>query len=381
MEGPAVLLPRQQVTLARGAKDKEHAMSSKLNTAIAVAGIDIGKNSFHVIGLDKRGAIVLRQKWSRGQVEARLANTPPCLIGMEACVGAHHLSRKLQALGHDARLMPAKYVRPYSKGQKNDFRDAEAIAEAVQRPTMRFVATKTGDQLDLQALHRVRERLVGQRTGIINQIRAFLLERGVAVRQGLRFLRIELPGILAKRTDVLSPRMLHLIEGLADDWHRLDERIEALSSEIGALACGDPACDRLMTVPGIGPIISSATVAAIGNGAAFSKGRDFGAWLGLVPKQISTGDRTILGKISRRGNRYLRSLFVQAAWVVLVRVGPKHWDRYGLKSWIEAAKKRLHHNVLAIALANKLARIAWAVLNKERKFECIRTNKMSPRAA
>ena len=136
-------------------------MSSKLNTAIAVAGIDIGKNSFHVIGLDKRGAIVLRQKWSRGQVEARLANTPPCLIGMEACVGAHHLSRKLQALGHDARLMPAKYVRPYSKGQKNDFRDAEAIAEAVQRPTMRFVATKTADQLDLQALHRVRERLVG----------------------------------------------------------------------------------------------------------------------------------------------------------------------------------------------------------------------------
>src|SRR6476620_708776 len=167
-------------------------MSSKLNTAIAVVGIDIGKNSFHVVGLDKRGAIALRQKWSRGQVEARFANMPPCMIGMEACVGAHHLSRKLQALGHDARLMPAKYVRPYSKGQKNDFRDAEAIAEAVQRPTMRFVATKTGDQLDLQALHRVRERLVGQRTGIINQIRAFLLERGVAVRQGLRVLRIEL---------------------------------------------------------------------------------------------------------------------------------------------------------------------------------------------
>src|SRR5258707_4100276 len=277
---------------------------------------------------------------------------PPCLVGMEACVGAHHLSRKLNSLGHNARLMPAKYVRPYSKGQKNDFRDAEAIAEAVQRPTMRFVATKTGDQLDLQALHRVRERLVGQRTGIINQIRAFLLERGIAVRQGLRFLRAELPSILAKRTDVLSPRMLHLIEGLADDWRRLDERVEGLSSEIGALACGDPACDRLMTVPGIGPIISSATVAAIGNGAAFAKGRDFGAWLGLVPKQISTGDRTILGKISRRGNRYLRSLFVQAAWVVLVKIGPKHWQRYGLETWIAAARKRLHHNVLAIALAN-----------------------------
>jgi transposase len=162
---------------------------SQILSTVAVIGIDIGKNSFHVVGLDGDGAIVLRQKWSRGQVEARLANAPLCLIGMEACVGAHHLSRKLKALGHDARLMRAKYVRPYSKGQKNDFRDAEAIAEAVQRPTMKFVATKTADQLDLQALHRVRERLVSQRTGIINQIRAFLLERGVAVRQGLRFLR------------------------------------------------------------------------------------------------------------------------------------------------------------------------------------------------
>ena len=150
-------------------------VSDSSTAAIAVIGIDIGKNSFHIVGLDERGAIVLRQKWSRGQVEARFANMPPCLIGMEACVGAHHLSRKLKALGHDARLMPAKYVRPYSKGQKNDFRDAEAIAEAVQRPTMKFVATKTADQLDLQALHRVRERLVSQRTGIINQIRAFLL--------------------------------------------------------------------------------------------------------------------------------------------------------------------------------------------------------------
>ncbi len=201
-------------------------MSHKLNSAIAVIGIDIGKNSFHVVGQDRRGAIMLRQKWSRGQLETRLANLPPCLIGMEACVGAHHLSRKLRMLGHDARLMPAKYVRPYSKGQKNDFRDAEAIAEAVQRPTMKFVATKTAEQLDLQALHRVRERLVSQRTGIINQIRAFLLERGVAVRQGLRFLRAELPRILATPGDLLSPRMVRVIEDLAGDWRRLDERIE-----------------------------------------------------------------------------------------------------------------------------------------------------------
>src|SRR5271163_2724593 len=200
-------------------------MSNQSNSTVATMGIDIGKNSFHVVGLDQRGAIVLRQKWSRGQIEARLANMPACPIGMEACVGAHHLSRKLQSQGHDARLMPAKYVRAYLKGQKNDFRDAEAIAEAVQRPTMRFVATKTVDQLDLQALHRVRDRLVGQRTGIINQIRAFLLERGIAVRQGQRFLRAELPGILAAPADVLSPRMAHIIEDLMGDWRRLDERI------------------------------------------------------------------------------------------------------------------------------------------------------------
>jgi transposase len=353
-----------------GSKDEEHAMSAKLNSGIAVVGIDIGKNSFHVVGLDRRGAIVLRQKWSRGQVETRLANLPPCLIGMEACVGAHHLSRKLTSLGHNARLMPAKYVRPYSRGQKNDFRDAEAIAEAVQRPTMKFVATKTAEQLDLQALHRVRERLVSQRTGIINQIRAFLLERGVAVRQGLRFLRAELPRILATSPATLSPRMLHVIEDLAGDWRRLDDRIEGLSSEIEVLARHDPGCERLMSVPGIGPIISSAMVAAIGAGDGFSKGRDFAAWLGLVPKQISTGDRTILGKISKRGNRYLRVLFVQAAWVVLIK--PKSWDRHGLKSWLEAAKKRLHHNVLAIALANKLARIAWSVLAHGRAFEASR---------
>src|SRR5260221_5882204 len=353
--------------LGRGPIKRSTAMSNKSDATVATIGIDIGKNSFHVVGLDGRGAIVLRQKWSRGQVESRFANMPSCLIGMEACVGAHHLSRKLRALGHDARLMPAKYVRPYSKGQKNDFRDAEAIAEAVQRPTMKFVATKTADQLDLQALHRVRERLVSQRTGVINQIRALLLEGGFAMRQGQRFLRAELPRILATPPDVLSPRMLRIIEDLAGDWRRLDERVERLSDEIEAIARQDAGCDRLMSVPGIGPIISSAMVAAIGAGDVFSKGRDFAAWLGLVPKQISTGDRTILGKISRRGNRYLRALFVQAAWVVLIK--PKSWDRHGLKPWLEAAKKRLHHNVLAIALANKLARIAWSVLAHGRTFE------------
>ena len=182
------------------------------------------------------------------------------------------------------------------------------------------------------------------------------------MRQGQRFLRLELPRILATPPDVLSPRMVRVIQGLASDWHRLDERIEGLSSEIEALAKQDAGCKRLMSVPGIGPIISSAMVAAIGTGDSFSKGRDFAAWLGLVPRQISTGDRTILGKISKRGNRYLRVLFVQAAWVVLVKVKPNRWEGHGLKPWIEAAKRRMHHNVLAIALANKLARMAWAMM-------------------
>ena len=318
---------------------------------------------------------MLRQKWSRGQVEARLANLPPCLIGMEACVGAHHLSRKLNSLGHDARLMPAKYVRPYSKGQKNDFRDAEAIAEAVQRPTMKFVATKTADQLDLQALHRVRERLVSQRTGIINQIRAFLLERGIAVRQGQRFLRAELPRILATPPDLLSPRMVRVIEDLAGDWRRLDERIEGLSSEIEIVARQDAGCERLMSVPGSGRSSPAQWWQQLALGMP-SQGRDFAAWMGLVPKQMSTGDRTILGKISKRGNRYLRVLFVQAAWVVLIK--PKIWERSGLKPWIQAAKKRLHHNVLAIALANKLARIAWSVLARGRVSRYARWMRQQP---
>src|SRR3984957_17554946 len=255
------------IEAGKGRPDKEHTMPATAQTAVAVIGIDIGKNSFHVVGLDSRGNRAASEvvAWPGRSAAGEYVAVQ---IGMEACVGAHYLSRKLKALCHDARLMPAKYVRPYSKGQKNDFRDAEAIAEAVQRPTMKFVATKTADQLDLQALHRVRDRLVGQRTGVINQIRAFMLERGIAVRQGLRSLRSELPGVLATRTDVLLPRMLRIIEDLAGDWRRLDERIEGLSSEIETLARQDAGCERLMTVPGIGPIISSAMVAAIGTASA-----------------------------------------------------------------------------------------------------------------
>jgi transposase len=334
---------------------------------ITTIGIDLGKNTFHLVGLDRRGAIASQLKLSRGQLERRLVNVPPCLIGMEACSGSHHIGRRLTALGHDVRLIPAQYVKPFLKGHKNDYRDAEAIAEAVQRPTMRFVAIKTPEQMDLLALHRVRSRLVGQRTGLINQIRGFLIERGITVRQGVMPLRKALPDILGSNAEALSPRMVGLIADLAQDWRRLDERIAAVSAQIEALAQQDESCERLMTIPGVGPIISSAVVAAIGNGTGFKQGRDFAAWLGLVPKQESTGDRTILGKISKRGNKYLRTLFVQAAHVVLVR-RPGAAKR-ALWPWIEQASRRLHRNMLTIALANKLARIAWAVLARGRAYE------------
>jgi transposase len=341
--------------------------SRKTAGIITTIGIDLGKNTFHLVGFDRRGVIILQRKVSRGQLERHLANIPRCLIGMEACSGSHHIGRQLAAVGHDVRLIPAQYVKPFLKGHKNDYRDAEAIAEAVLRPTMHFVAIKTPEQMDLLALHRVRSRLVSHRTGVINQIRGFLIERGIIVRQGVVPLRKALPEILSSHTGVVSPRLVSLITDLAQDWRRLDERIAAVSTEIEALAERDDGCQRLMTVPGVGPIISSAVVAAIGNGAGFKQGRDFGAWLGLVPKQESTGDRTILGKISKRGNKYLRTLFVQAAHVVLVR-RPRAAMR-GLWPWIEQASKRLHRNMLAIALANKLARIVWAVLARGRAYQ------------
>jgi transposase len=334
-----------------------------MSDVVTTVGIDIGKTTFHLIGFDGRGAIALRQKVSRAQLERRFVALPRCLVGMEACCGAHHVGRRLAALGHEVRLIPARYVKPFVKSNKNDFRDAEAIAEAVLRPTMRFVPLKSREQLDLQALHRVRQRLVGERTAVINQIRGFLLEHGIAVRAGPPALRRVLPEILADRGGALSPGMARLLAGLAEDWRRLDERIGEVTATIEEAARRDEGCRRLMAVPGIGPVVSSAMVAAIGDGAAFAKARDFGAWLGLVPKQVSTGDRTLLLGISKRGNRYLRTMFIQGARSVLLRRAT--WANHSFGRWLEAAAPRLHRNVLAVALAHKLARIAWSVLTRE----------------
>jgi transposase len=349
-------------------------MSSRLqkHADVSAIGIDIGKNTFHLIGQDRRGKIVMRARVSRSQLMERLVNVPRCLIGMEAGAGAHHIARRLIEIGHDVRLLPAQYVKPFLKGHKNDYRDAEAIIEAVQRPTMSFVAVKTAEQCDLQALHRVRSRLVRLRTGTINQIRGLLQERGIVIGQRTSPLRKALPAILADPPNHLSPRILRLLMSLIEELNTLEARIESLTEEIEALAAEDEACQRLMTVPGIGVIISSAVVSAIGTGSTFKQGRDFAAWLGLVPRQVSTGGRTKLAGLSKRGNSYLRTLFVQAAHVILVKKPAA--AQAGLWPWIERAAKRMaHRNLLATALANKLARIAWAVLARGHAYRPIAT--------
>src|SRR3990172_5726862 len=330
-------------------------------------GVDIGKDVFHIIGFDQNGKIVLRRKFGRLALDAEFEKLPRCIVGMEACLSAHFVSRRLRALGFEPRIIPAIYVKPFSKGQKNDYNDAEAIAEAVLRPNLNLVKEKTQEQLDLQACHRVRSRLVSRRTATINQIRAFLIEHGIAVRTGANALRNSLPEILRNRKDEISSRMQTLIVDLHEDWLRLDARIDTITQEIEEISRRERSCQKLMSVPGIGPLISTAMVAAIGTGEAFERGRDFGAWLGLIPRQYSTGGRPILGRLSKRGSKYLRTLFIQAANVILMR--PKNWEKFSFGAWLTDAAGRMHRNKLAAALANKLARIAWSVLRHNKRFD------------
>ncbi|WP_442917975.1 IS110 family transposase [Magnetovibrio sp. PR-2] len=330
-------------------------------------GIDIGKDVFHIVGFDPTGTVVVRRKIKRLSLVKEFDHFPRCIVAMEACLSAHFVSRTLRKLGFDPRIIPAKYTKPFVKGQKNDYNDAEAIAEAALRPNLKTVREKTQDQLDLQALHRVRSRLVSRRTATINQIRAFLIEQGITVRTGAHALKSSLFAILDNRTDEISARMHDIIIGLYEDWLWLDERIESTTKEIEDISLHEGHCQRLMTIPGIGPIISTAMVAAVGNGEAFERGRDFGAWLGLVPRQYSTGGKPILGRISKQGNRYLRTLFVQAAHIILMR--PHNWKKFSFGPWLEQASQRMHKNKLAAALANKLARIAWSILHNGRTFD------------
>jgi transposase len=338
-----------------------------ISADLRVIGVDIGKDVLHLVGFDADGKIVLRRMIRRLALTDTFEKLPRCIVGMEACPSAHFVSRTLRRLGFEPRIIPAKYTRPFTKGQKNDYNDAEAIAEAALRPNLKLVREKTQDQLDLQALHRVRSRLVSRRTATINQIRAFLIEQGIAVRTGAHALRKSLFAILENRAEEISPAMNDIIVGLYEDWLWLDERIEGLTQEIETISRREANCDRLMSVPGVGPIISTAMVAAIGTGEAFDRGRDFSAWLGLVPRQYSTGGKPILGRISKRGCKYLRTLFIQAAHIILMR--PHNWPGFSFGPWLEQARPRMHKNKLAAALANKLARIAWSVLRNGRSFD------------
>ncbi len=335
---------------------------------LAVVGVDIGKDVFHVIGFDDDGTLVLRKKIKRLALVATSEKFPRCIVGMEAGLSAHFVSRTLRKLGFEPRIIPAKYVKPFNKGQKNDYNDAEAIAEASLRPNLRCVSKKSQDQLDLQALHRVRSRLVSKRTATINQIRAFLLEQGITVRTGAHSLDNSLHAILQNREDEISSRMRDIIIGLYEDWLWFDGRIDATTAEIEHISQSEENCKRLMSIPGIGPIISTSMVAAVGTGEAFDKGRDFAAWLGLIPRQYSTGGKTILGRITKQGSTYLRMLFVQAANVIMMR--PQNWPKFSFGSWLEGASQRMHRNKVAVALANKLARIAWSVLRTGKNFDC-----------
>jgi transposase len=270
----------------------------------------------------------------------------------------------LRELGHDVRLMPAPYVRPFVKTNKHDQADAEAIAEAVQRPQMRFVPIKSAAQLDLQALHRARDRLIAQRTGLINQIRAFLLERGVVVRQGRLALAKALPELLEAQSE-LSPMIRALLGQLRAQWQALDGEIAALDQQILSLARAHPLARQLMTIPGIGALIATALVAAIDAGQAFGRGRDLACWLGLVPRQDGTGGKVRLLGISKRGNGYLRRLLVHAARAV--KRSAKHRDDR-LGAWLRGLEARAHPNVATVALAAKLARWSWAVLAHNQVF-------------
>jgi transposase len=328
-------------------------------------GIDLAKNVFHLVGLDSSGQVVIRKRCSRRQVLAFTANVEVQVIGMEACSGAHFLGRALREQGHEVRLMPAQYVKPYVQTNKSDYIDAEAIAEAVQRPRMRFVPIKTEEQLDLQALHRVRERWVMRRTAVVNQIRSLLLERGLTLAKGRRYLEQALPRILEDAELQLSGSFRVLLAQLQQELEQLGARIEKMDAEIQREACDNEACQRLTAIPGVGPVTATALIGAIGNASTFRRGRDLSAWMGIVPGEYSTGGKQKLLGISKRGNKYLRRLFVQGARSVL-----QHREKQvpALSRWLAGLLGRTHQNVVIVALANKLVRMAWAVLCKNEHY-------------
>lgn len=336
--------------------------------SIVIVGIDLGKNSCSIVGLDSLGTVVVRRRLRRDSVIAFASKLPACIMAMEACCGAHHMGRSLAALGHEVRLMSPEYVRPYVKAQKNDDRDAEAIAEAATRPTMRFVELKSEEQLDVQTLHRVRDRLVCERTSLTNQIRSLLLERGHVVAQGHARLRHLLADLLDPGTGSLSPRMAFLLGDMRTRWDELDRRIAAFDAEFSAMARTDERARRLTSIPGIGALNATALVAAVGNAATFTKGRDLAAWLGLVPRQATTGGKPKLLGITKRGSRYLRKMLIQGARSAMPTLAKANT---AIGAWLRALLVRTHPNIAVVALAAKMARTVWALLRHGRNYEAV----------
>ena len=327
-------------------------------------GLDIAKSRFQIHGVDAHGKVVVRKQLSRSKVLPYFAQLPPCLIGLEACGGAHSWARELQKLGHDARLMAAAMIQPYRTGQKNDANDAEAICEAVSRPRTRFVPVKSEAQQAVLTVPRARELLVTERTALANQIRGLLMEYGVVIAQGIQRLRRELPDVLTQeRLPALAREVVGELRERLGEW---DRRITDYDHRIEQLARQNDAARRLMQVEGVGPMTATAIVATVGEGHAFQHGRQFAAWLGLVPKQHSTGGKTVLGRITKQGNVYLRTLLIHGARAVL-QSSAKRPDRKS--RWVEAVRQRRGNNIAAVALAAKHARILWALLARGEAYQ------------
>ncbi|MDR8397931.1 IS110 family transposase [Paraburkholderia sp. USG1] len=330
-----------------------------------LVGIDLGKHCFFLHAQDAHGHEVWRKKATRTQLYTLMANCAACTVAMEACAGAHWLARKFQGFGHQVRLIAPQFVKPFVKGNKTDFADAEAICEAASRPSMRFVAIKTPEQQTLLALHRMREALVRERTATGNQIHAFLLEFGVSLPIGSVAIT-RLPILLDDPAHALPPPMVALLLRLYHRFGQLSNEIVELETELKRQLAGNEAGQRLLTIPGIGPMTASSLLAMAGDVHGFRRGRDFAASLGLVPRQHSTGGRATLLGISKRGDKHLRSLLVQGARAVL-RCVQRRTDALG--AWVQDLLRRRHTNVVACALANKMARIVWAILARGGEYQ------------
>lgn len=337
---------------------------------ITVIGIDLAKRSFHLCGMDAQGRRVFSKSVSRAKLAEQLANLPPCRVAMEACGSAHYWARTFQAHGHEVKLIAPQFVKPFVKSNKNDAADAEAIAEAAQRPTMRFVPIKSAEQQDIQSIHRMRSQAVEQRTAQVNPIRGLLAEYGLIIPQGRVHVRPCLAAILEDAENGLSALFRASLQGLADELRHLEERVKHYDAQIAALAGASEPAQHLMTIPGIGPLVATALIAAMGSDPRlFGNGRGLAAFLGLVPRQHSTGGRDRLLGISKRGDTYLRHLLIHGARSVIRWVERK---TDALSRWAKTLLTRRHPNVAVVALANKLARIAWAVLTRGQPYDATR---------